>query len=183
MVFSGITAVALVKDNSKPDNVSSTVEKPKDTTDTKDDTPQLRGLGKQETKTPTTDQTDPNTQTETNNPTDTSQNSSSTSKQNSASSFDFSLNKTSFTLSDTNLSDNLTASTGDNTAVAWQVQLHCENDQTVQVSITQNNNAQLIAELQMNRDAQKGTKCQGTVTAKDASRNINVQKQFSVTVQ
>ena len=182
MIFSGITAVALVKDNGQPDNVSSTVEKSKDTTDTKNDTPQLKGLGKQETKTPATEQSSSQSQPTTSDQSTPNQGNSSTTKQTAASSFDFTLSKPAHSISSGDNTDTLTATTGDGTAVTWQVQLTCDTDQAVRATITQNNNAQFIAQLQASKDAPHDTKCQGVLTAKDASRNINVQKQFTVTV-
>jgi hypothetical protein len=181
MAFTGITAVALVRDNStKPSNVSSTVEKSKDTADTTDDTPQLKGLGKQEAK-QQTDESANSAQSSQSNDQNTTQTDTSTKQQ--AAAFDFTLSKTIISLTSDNATDSFTAATSDSTAIAWQAAVAGDNSDQLHVTITQNNNAQAIMQVQASKDIPRGSTLKILVTAKDASRNINVQKFVTVTVQ
>ncbi|HSD56088.1 MAG TPA: hypothetical protein VLA92_02960 [Candidatus Saccharimonadales bacterium] len=182
LVFTGITAFAVVRDNStKPSNVSSAVEKPKDTADTKDDTPQLRDMGKQEAKQQATQSTDAS-QSQQSSSQSSSQGDSST-KQQATTAFDFTLSKTTLTLSSDNNTDGFTANTNDGTAIAWQVIPTSDDNDQIHASITQNNNTQAIVQVQIAKDTPRGTSFKLILMAKDASRNINVQKPITVTVQ
>jgi len=182
LAFTGITAFAVVRDNSvKPSNVSSTVEKSKDTADTKDDTPQLKGLGKQQAKQQTDESAD-STQSSQSSDQGTSQ-PDSNSKQQTAVAFDFALSKTTLNLTSDDMSDSFTATTSDNTAIAWQTAVAGDNSDQLHVTVTQNNNAQAIVQVQASKDMPHGSTVKILVTAKDASRNINVQKFVTVTIQ
>ena len=180
--ITGVTAVAVFKDGGTSHTAASTVDNPEEDEKKQDNnTPQLGGISSQSTK--DADQT----QTETTSPTTTNQNQSSgntsSSTETKTEDVTISLSTDKLTLAAGALSEALTAAISDKSNVVWTVKPVNESDTGVKATISQNNTSVLSFQLEADADAKSGSVVHFTVTARDATRNINLSKQISVTIQ
>lgn len=163
-------------------DASSSAVRQKDGLGTQSPAPQLGGNRKQETKQELqTTQPSDNSGNPTKNSSQPSTSTDTPKQQNQQTTFDFTLGTTSLTLAAGNTSSPVTASTSDNTAVSWQVAT--DNDAFVHVALDQNNTTATSLEIQTSKDAPSGKQITITLTARDATRNINLSKTITVTIQ
>ncbi|HEY5667632.1 MAG TPA: hypothetical protein VIR03_00545 [Candidatus Saccharimonadales bacterium] len=165
-------------------DASSSTVRQKDGLGTQSFAPQLGSNRKQETKpqlqTTQSGDSSTNTNTTKNSPQPTT-GADNDRPQNQQAAFDFTLNVSNLTLAAGSTSDPITASTSDNTAVNWQVAT--DNDAFAHVTLNQSNTAAASLEVQTTKDAPTGKPITITLTARDATRNINLSKSITVTIQ
>jgi hypothetical protein len=178
--ITGVTAVAVFKDGIQSKGAASTVDKQSDDSPKEDGTPQLGGINKQQS----TKKVD---QTETQTPSNTDNQSSSTntpsSSESNAPTNEVVLSSDKFTIAAGSTSDAITANLTDKSSVTWTVSPVGDSDTGVRAVISQNNTATLSFQLQTNQNLQPGAIVRLNVTAHDSSRNLNLSKQITVTIQ
>lgn len=168
---------------SNAQDASSSAVRQKDGLGTQSPTPQLRSSSKQEAKQQlqTSQPGDTTSGATTKNTAQSTTAPDSSKPQSQQAAFDFALSTTSLTLAAGETSAPITATTNDNTAVSWQVTV--DTDTYAHVSLTPNNNSSTTLEVQSTKDAPSGKQITVTLTAHDSTRNINLSKTITVTIQ
>lgn len=176
--LAGITAVALQQDAANPKGAASTVEQDGSGNGQDDSAPQLGGIRKQAAKEEQSTSAQPTApQQSGGNP--TAQPAENTPKPTQAV-VTITLSKSEFELLPGTTSDLITSSVSDGSTLSWSVTP--ETDQGVQVVADETNPSAFA--FRIKADATATAKSYTfTITAKDAARNINLQKTLTVVVR
>jgi hypothetical protein len=186
--LTGITTL-VIRGSGSNQNASSTVQQQKDGVDTQSFTPQLRNSRQQVAKNqpaPTAQPDNSSSSTKNSDQADdsstTNTNTSTSAKPPTTTTVDVTLNTTTMSVAAGSSSDLITATTTDNSSVNWSAIVD-GGDANGHVTFAQTTGATTSLQIQAGQNLPSGTTFKVSIFARDATRNLTITKQVTVTIE
>lgn len=181
--ITGVTAVALFKNNGDSHTAASNVGKSEKDAKKEDTSPQL-GASSQSAKNADQNQAPAPGVAEERPSQPSNSVTMSSPKESDPENVSIAVSADKVTVAPGATSDFLTATVSDKSNVTWTVKPVNEGDEGIHAIINQNNTAPSVTfQIQASQDLKSGTIIHLLATARDAARNINLSKQITVTIQ